>query len=140
MLVPPPALGQTWSTHTIAYNLADMSVYLVLDYALSVLEDVQLTVPAGTYHAFGIGPPPPATGSAATVALPSGRSLSLDGRSAVAAPAAGTTSTAALHEDWYAQGVGDIQYRANSLNQLVNFSIPTPTAGVSWGKVKRLYR
>lgn len=136
MLVPPPALGQTWTTHTVAYNLADMSVYAEFDYALSVDEDVQLTVPAGTYHAFGIGAPPPAAGGAATVGLPSGRRLSLDGRSAVAAP----TATNSNATDWYAQGVGSVQYRAHSLNQLVNFSIPTPTAAVSWGKLKRLYR
>jgi hypothetical protein len=140
MLVPPPTLGQTWSTHTMAYNLPDMSVYSIFDFTLSVLEDVQLTVPAGTYHAFGIGPPPPAAGSTATFVLSSGRSLLLDGRSALAGQPAGVTTATALNADWYAQGVGVVQYLGNTLNQLVNFSIPTPTAAVSWGKLKRLYR
>ena len=136
MLVPPPTLGQTWSTHTVAYNLADMSVYNEFDYPLSVDEEVDLTLPAGTYHAFGIGAPPPAAGRAATVVLPSGHRLSLDGRSALSAPGAASTNAT----DWYAQGVGDVQYLAYSLNQPVNFSIPTPIAVASWGKLKRLYR
>jgi hypothetical protein len=135
VLMPPPALGQTWSIHSVAYTLPDMQVFEVLDFALSVQEDVQLTVPAGTYHAFGIGQPTPANGGGATLVLPSGRSLSLDGRSTVVARSAVTNAT-----DWYAEGVGEVQYRGNTLNQLVNFSIPTPTTAVSWGKVKRLYR
>jgi hypothetical protein len=136
MLVPPPALGQTWSTHTVAYRLPDMSVYSVFDYPLSVQEDVQLTVPAGIFHAFGIGPPPPGAGSVATIDLPSGRVLSLDGRSGKVAGTAGSSNAT----DWYAVGIGEVQYLAISLNQLVNLSLPVPTAVVSWGRLKQLYR
>ena len=53
-----PSVGDTWTTHTTVYNLADMSVFTVLDITFGALEAVSLSVPAGTFPCIGVGQVP----------------------------------------------------------------------------------
>jgi hypothetical protein len=123
----PLALGKTWSSEATFYRLPGMTPDGTFTVSFSAYEDVMLTVPAGTFHAFGIGQylPP---GSAKAFA--SG-ALNLDGTLRV------TTSQAT---DWYTAGVGEVQYGPGDLFELVGLNLPTPAGALSWGYVKAIYR
>jgi len=123
----PLAVGKTWSSEATFYRLPAMTTEGTFTVSFSAYEDVMLTVPAGTYHAFGIGQylPP---GSAKTFA---GAPLNLDGTLRV---------TAGQATDWYTAGVGEVQYGPGDLFQLVGLNLPTPATALSWGRVKAVYR
>ena len=70
-------------------------------------------------------------------ALAARRAVTLDGRSL---PAAGSTVSGTMTTDWYAEGVGLVQYSTTDLFQLVGFGQPTATLASNWGAIKRLYR
>ena len=91
---------------------------------------VTLSLPAGSFHSFGVGRaiPLPIT------SLGRGGALSLDVRRLpVGDPSIYLIETS----DWYSEGVGDVQYRTSDLFQLVGFGQPTATASSSWGALKR---
>lgn len=123
----PLAVGKTWSCESQAYDLPGMVPDFTLAIAFTTYEDVTLTEPAGTFHAFGIGQEytPSFTKSVA------GRQLNLDGTQRI------TTGQAT---DWYAAGVGEVQYNAGALFQLTGLNLPTPASALSWGYVKAAYR
>src|SRR5205809_428753 len=72
----PPALGASRTTDVTAYNLADGSVYYVFSITYSVLEELDLSLPAGQFHALGTGQVP----QAPRAIRAAGRTFSLDGR------------------------------------------------------------
>lgn len=127
----PPALGASRTTDVTAYNVSDGSVFATFTIHFSIQEEVDLVLPAGTFHALGTG-----QGLPAPRGLQSGsRAFSLDGR--VLSPALpGATSNAT---DWYSDGVGIVQYFSSDLFQLVSLGPPTSIAHSSWGAIKRLY-
>lgn len=127
-----PAIGVTWTTHVVAYNMATMLVDSEFDVTLGVFEDASLTVPAGTFPTFGVG----WVVQPATPAFASSRALGLDGRTGSAAlrPATGMVT------DWYSRGIGVVQYSSNELFQLTGYGNPTPTRATTWGMLKQLYR
>ncbi|MGH3056242.1 MAG: hypothetical protein ACRDL7_14815, partial [Gaiellaceae bacterium] len=90
-----PSLGDVWATHVTAYNLSDMSVYGVFDITFSALEDVSLSVPAGSFPCIGVGQVAP--GPTTVLAVRDLRGLTLDGRPVTATLIASTTSAT----DWY---------------------------------------
>ncbi len=130
VLQTPPSLGLTWSTHSVARLIPSMVEYATIDLNWEVSEDVVLEVPAGSFHAFGVGQVPP---TAAKV-MAGGRAFTLDGR-LVADP-----GKAAVATDWYSEGVGEVQFLASDLFQLVAFGPPLPATASTWGRVKQLYR
>ena len=127
----PPALGVSRTTNVTSYNLSDGSIYATFTIQLSILEEVDLALPAGMFHALGTGQ----VVSAPRAIVAGGRTFSLDGRSMGSAlPGVGSGAT-----DWYADGIGLVQYQGYELLQLVSFGLPTPTARSSWSAIKRLY-
>jgi hypothetical protein len=127
----PPALGVSRTTNATAYNISDGSVYATLTIEFSILEEVDLSLPAGMFHALGTGQ----VVSTARAIVAGGRTFSPDGRSLGGA----TASLGSAATDWYADGVGDVQYQTSDLFQLVSFGLPTPTVLSSWSAIKRLY-
>lgn len=127
VLDAPLALGKTWTTRSTVYRLPDMTSLGTFDFTLAVFEDTTLVVPAGTFRAFGIGQSP----MLAMAAIAPRAFFSLDGA---------LQASSGSPSDWYAAGVGVVQYDADDLYQLAGSELPTPVAATSWGKLKRLYR
>jgi hypothetical protein len=127
MLDAPLALGKTWTTRSAVYFLPAMNPGGTFDFTFTVFEDTTLSVPAGRFRALGIGQSP----MLAMLNVAPHASLSLDG---TLQTASGSPS------DWYAAGVGVVQYDTDDRYQLVESALPTPVAVTSWGKLKRLYR
>jgi hypothetical protein len=98
-----PSVGDTWTTHTTAYNFPDTSVVMVFDITYGALEEVSLSVPAGTFPCIGVGQVATAT-PLASAGLAS-RGLTLDGRRVAATRSASATEAS----DWYSPGIGEVQ-------------------------------
>ena len=129
-----PSLGDIWTSHVTIYKLADLSVYDTIDIAHSALELPTLSVPAGTFDCVGVGQvlvgPSPARVRLA------GRVFTMDGRQVVARQDALSTNAT----DWFARGVGVVQYATADTYQLVGYGMPTAALRGSWGALKVLYR
>lgn len=128
MVDAPLAMGKSWTTHAAIFYLPGMTPGESFDFTESVLEGAKkLTVPAGTFAAFGIGQTlaPPA---ARTLA---GSPLALDGS---------VQAISAQASEWYSAGVGEVQFQADDLYQLSSYDFPTPVASTTWGKLKHWYR
>jgi hypothetical protein len=132
MLPVPPAVGPGASVQTTIHDLFTDAALYVYYLQYDVSEHVQLALPAGSFDAFGVGQ---------AIMLPisqfgGGRTLALDGRTLAPSDKSiflvNTT-------DWYAEGVGDVQYISDDRYQLVSFGLPTPTARTSWTAIKHLY-
>lgn len=126
MLDAPLSLGRAWTTTSTVYYLPDMSLNGSYDFSFQVMEDGVLSLPAGTFDAMGIGQ---------TAAPPLGRT----GIAGQLAPDGARRSTALTAQEWYAQGVGEVQYATDDLYQLAVADLPTPVVATSWGRIKRLY-
>ncbi len=133
ILPVPPAVGPQPSVMITAYDLFTDAVYATFPIRFDVTEDVMLSLPAGSFHAFGVV-------QAITLPLPSllaKPALTLDGRTlGPQSPSIYSITTT----DWFAEGVGVVQYQSNDFYQLLGFGLPTPTAQSSWGAIKRLFR
>jgi hypothetical protein len=127
----PPALGVGRTTDVTAYNLVDGSVYTAISLRFSILEEVDLVLPGGAFHALGTGEVAPAP----PTIVARGRTFSLDGRSLGGMPA----NLGSSPSDWFTDGVGVVQYLSSDLYQLVATDLPTPTLHHTWGALKRLY-
>lgn len=127
----PPALGVSRTTDVTVYNLADGSLYSAFSIRCLVLEELDLVLPAGVFHALGTGQDM----SAPRAIAAGGHTFSLDGRSIGDLPA----GLAPSPTDWYTDGVGVVQYQGSDLFQLLSFGLPTPAAHSSWTAIKRLY-
>lgn len=129
-----PSIGLSWTTHTVAIAIPDDAFYAEFDIDWSVQEQVTLQVPAGGFPCFGVGPVPPSP----ALAAPDGLALGLDGRVLAAAPSALAPGPSSATE-WYADGVGLVQYDTGERYVLQSANLPTPAARSSWGRLKRLY-
>ena len=128
----PPALGASRTTNVTAYNVADGSVFATFTLTFTVLEEVDLILPAGRFHALG-------TGQVQVAFRPfqsGGRTFALDGCALASTPPAVSSTPS----DWYADGFGVVQYQTNDLYQLVSIAQPTPVAHSTWSAIKRLYQ
>jgi hypothetical protein len=128
-----PLVGDTWTTHTTAYNLADMSVYAVFDITFGALEEVSLSVPAGTFPCIGVGQVPFATSPASTCIA--GLGLALDGRQVSATRVDSSTDAT----DWYSPGVGEVKYVGGDTFELAGYGNTTPARPMSVGQLKARY-
>jgi hypothetical protein len=133
ILPVPPAVGPQPSQAIEVHDLFTDALLFADSFRFDVTEDVMLALPAGSYHAFGVGqflalPMPP---------VAKGASLTLDGRSVAST---GASLYVIDTTDWYSEGVGEVQYKTTDLYQLVGFGMPTPTVKSSWSGIKRLYR
>ena len=129
-----PLAGDLWLTHVTAYQLPTMAVYATFDLTYGLIEEVDLTLPAGTFHTFGVGQ----VVFAAPFAAAGGAALGLDGRSLGTGPAA--TRAAASASDWYSPGVGDVQFVASDLFRLESYGVADPVHAATWGQVKQRWR
>lgn len=127
----PPALGVSRTTNVTAYNIGDGTVNSSFAITCAVLQEADLSLPAGMFHALGTGQVAPVRPAIVTAR----GTYSLDGRS-LGGPSAGLGAAAS---DWYSDGVGDVQYQSTDLYQLIGFGLPTPATRSSWGAVKRLF-
>jgi hypothetical protein len=127
----PPALGASRTTSVTAYRIADGSVLDALTLTCTVLEEVDLSLPAGLFHALGAGQ----VLVAPQAIQAGGRTFSLDGRMLTGvAPGLAASAT-----DWYSDGIGIVQYQTIDLYQLVGFGLPTSAGRSTWSAIKRLY-
>jgi hypothetical protein len=131
-----PSLGLTWDTRVALYDLLTGVVIDSLDFRCEVLEDVSLTVPAGQFHAFGVGTDVTFAGPSPSLTRADRQAFTLDGRLLVTAKNR-VNSVATM---WYAQGVGVVQFEPGGGYQLQSFGNPTEVARTTWGRVKSLYR
>ena len=131
-----PTVGMQYTTHVYAWSIPDNAPYAEFDLNMAVKTEVTLNMLAGTFTCFGVGQvAPPGLSFAAAP----GVTLGLDGR--VIGDAAHSLGTGpASASDWYADGVGLVQYYTDVLFQLSAANLPTPTAQSSWGRLKQLYR
>jgi hypothetical protein len=131
-----PTVGMEYSTHVYAWSVPDNAPYAEFDVYMSVQQNVSLSMLAGTFTCFGVGqvaPPAPSFSAAPGV------TLGLDGR--VIGDGASRLGTGPDSPgEWYADGVGLVQYYTDVLFQLSTANLPTPTAQSSWGRLKQLYR
>lgn len=131
---PPLSVGRTWANpevHMFDFDGNDLD--FVFSYPMAVFTDETLTVPAGAFHAYGIGFDP----SAFSAVSRSGGAYSLIGRRLDTA--AGATS-AANATDWFSEGVGEVRFSGDGeLFGLVGWGAPTPVAVATWGAIKALY-
>jgi hypothetical protein len=124
MVDAPLSLGQEWSTTYTIYELPGFVPEGTNEYPLEVSSEGMVTVPAGTYFAYGIGIPE----------LPLLGGYSITGEVVAGAPGHRAAS------DWWSDGVGRVQYEVDQIYRLTSFGWPTPVAVTSWGRVKALYR
>lgn len=124
MVDAPLSPGQQWSTTTTLYDLPELVPQSTFDYPLEVYTEGTITVPAGSFFAYGIGPATPLPIFGYTVA---GEVITADIRDRTAS-------------DWWSDGVGRVQYVVDQTYALTSFEMPTPIVPTSWGRVKALYQ
>lgn len=124
MVDAPLSVGRQWATTFAIYTFPGYVVQGTATYPLEVYTEGPVSVPAGTYSAYGIGlgNPPLLAGHTIT-----GEVVTGDIREDVAT-------------DWWSDGVGRVQYDLDRRYQLLSADPPTPTTGISWGRVKALSR
>ena len=127
MVDDPPYEGKTWTTHFRVYSLPDTILVNEGDLAFEVYEEGEVSVPAGTFYAYGIGR---ADSFSSLQNIHPGfeitgrRSDEVQPRSA---------------DKWWARGVGEVQYLTTDLYQLTNYGMPTPSRRSSFGHIKWLF-
>jgi hypothetical protein len=126
VLDAPLFVGETWSGETFQYDLPDTIPAGSLTWDFRVYGEGQLTVPAGTFDTFGVGPDSLGTGG------PARAGFSLSGERI--GDAAGERSATS----WWAPWVGQVQYRSDTTYQLASYSV-TPVARATWTTIKALY-
>lgn len=130
LVAPPLHVGMTWSSEFDLYALPGTTYVGHYRAGFEVYQDGVVTVPAGTYEAFGIGLPDVGPD------LPSGfESVSFDGVVRDARSRRPDAST-----DWWTDGIGRVQYITSDTYQLSSFESPTPLMPLSWGRLRLLYR
>ena len=136
----PLHLGRNWITEDVHLFSLDGTPWgdPPIDYYGEVLTEGEVTVPAGTFYAYGVGYE--VYGRAESGLLTrDGRSYDLEGRRVDGGAGRPLDAT-----DWYADGVGEpwmSWYEDEELGfKLVSFNLPTPARETSWGRVRWLYR
>lgn len=138
LVLPPLAPGAVWVDNVTAYDMFSNDVIATLAVNWEVAEVGNVTVPAGEYLAYGIG----------FQALPA---LSASGAAHAVRTSVAGWDVAQQHYtltgerlepgvlapvDWWAEGVGRVQYQADALYQLVGTGV-TGTRRTTWGSVKQ---
>lgn len=130
-----PFVGREWTTHAVAIAIPDNAFYAEFDLFWKVQEQVTVEVPAGSFTCFGVGQVAPPF----LRATPQGTMLGIDGR--VIAPASGAQDNGPTSAtEWYAAGVGLVQYDTGDRIILQSTNVSTPAVTSSWGRIKALYR
>jgi hypothetical protein len=122
---PPLYVGKTWNDSIGVFLLPDTLFVGMFTIPHRVHEAGMLTVPAGTFFAFGIGQ--------TNAFLPEFEDYALNGTHLEESERGGAT-------EWYGDGVGKLQYDTDDLYQLVHFVEPTPVHDATWGRIKNAFR
>jgi hypothetical protein len=126
----PLYLGKTWSQTVRVYSLDADTLMFTWNITFTVVDESDLTVPAGTFHGFGIDYT--ITSSSGPETSPSGVAR-LDGARRLSPNDSYTVST-------YAENVGLLQYFDGGPLQLARLDFPVPTLKKTWGALKALYK
>ena len=129
----PPVLGPQPFVLTAFHDFATDAVIVTVPVRYDVTQDLMLSLPAGVYHAYGVG---------RYISLPepngaTGAQFSLDGRLVMPR---GKSIYYFDTSDWFSEGVGEVQYNVGELYQLRSFDLPTATVRSTWSAIKHLYR
>jgi hypothetical protein len=132
----PLFVGKSWTTSTkVYYDFAGTYPGDPIQVPLAVGEEVDLTVPAGTYHCFGTGSP---VVLEALTASDGGRYdlLGLRYETEIAGRAE------VDYNGWYADGVGQVRdvFPSYGIFDMTSWNGPVLTLCRSWGGIKSLYR
>jgi len=130
-----PVVGMEWTSHAIAFSVPDNVFYAEFDLYWAVAEELSLSPPAGTFQCFGVGQVAPP----AITFAPEGQAWGIDGRVLRSAPGVLGTGPASATE-WYADGVGLVQYNTGVPYLLQSYDLTVPAVTSSWGRIKGLYR
>jgi hypothetical protein len=122
VLDAPLFIGKTWSTTVQIFSVPDTVLVGTFPFAFTVYEEGVISVPAGSFSAFGIG---------STTPLPARYSIS--GEVARAEPQGSA-------DVWYSEGVGRVRYIADQRYDLESYGQPTPVLSATWGSIKRQFR
>jgi hypothetical protein len=121
MVDAPLTDGKAWSDSIAIYTLPDTIYAGTYRISSQVYETRTLTVPAGSFFAYGIGG-----------TYPSGSPV-LAGYSLMGAAA--DERDAMQPAVWYSDGIGQVQYHTDDLYQLALY-VPTSVQGTTWGRIK----
>ena len=127
MLDAPLNVGKSWATDTQVYILPDTIPDQLFVAEFTAYENPVLTVPAGEFPTFGIGPADPAAKAA------------IRGRYTLWGTVITDKETNA--NSWYSLGVGEVQYDTGRVYRLETYTDhPVSVETATWGAVKALYR
>jgi hypothetical protein len=137
MVDGPLELGEAWVTSGIqAYDLEGNPLGMgPFDYGLMVYSVGDVTVPAGTFHAYGIG----AYFGRPLMQGRAGRVYDVLGRRLRVSVDAGSREAS----DWYAEDVGLVQHSSQaSPEKTMKLTAwqPSPVRDVGWGRIKALFK
>ncbi len=132
-LQPPLAVGRTWANpHIQVEDFEGNPAGDPFSYPMAVFEDVVLTVPAGSFHCYGVGFDAGGfTARAGTMTFTAtGRRID-----------AGTTpASVGSATDWFSEGVGEVRFAGGAdVYDLVGWGAPTDTRPATWGAIKALF-
>ena len=118
------ALGVSWSTASIAYDFPALTPRYTVQNTSSVVEDVMLATPAGSFRAFG---------------------LAQDQQTGPVGGATAPTTAAPSAQAWFSPGVGVVQYVGFAQDMFMQFQLSgtgnaTAARTSTWGGLKALYR
>ena len=123
----PLFVGKTWTSTVDLYALPDTTFVRTASFTYEVLENPELTVPAGTFATFGIS----LTSSDMNAFLEDSYTPWGEFR----------TNKSSNVNRWYSPGVGVVQEMISDLYQLRTYTDhPVAVEASSWGGIKALYR
>lgn len=124
----PLSLNRSWVQKVGVYTLPDTTLLGYFDFDMEVYEELDLSVPAGRFHVYGVG---------FSAHIPAHLSLLVNRDiTGLWDPDPGRNETS----KWWTEDVGQVQYTTSDMYQLVAFQEPTPVSSLSWGRVKALFQ
>jgi hypothetical protein len=128
MVDAPLHVGKTWRCTTHVYDLPDTVYSETMVQTFVVYSEGPISVPAGDFYAYGVGTTVPPPGFSEP-----GKTVGLDGRVT-------QVGSLGLATDWWTEGVGEVQYKANDTYRLTSYELITAVDPTSWGRIKAVFR
>lgn len=135
MIQPPLSIGASWTALIQSFAMPAGTPQDPWTGRFDVLTYGDVTVPMGTFSAWGVWGPNVVVAQGPLA----GRTLAGEWLGTTA-PAPGQLPAGPSPNEWWAPGIGEIQYQSDTLYQLAGYDLPTPAVASSWGRIKSLYR